>query len=123
MSIKGSPQHWFEGAVQDGSLARALTEVPDLHPPLSLPYALGLVVLFGEAQDPRFPRAAAKWVGRFALEQPTVELPALRTVVLALAALADDSAQARRTLADVAERHHLPSSRALLVPTPGRLRP
>jgi len=37
---------------------------------VSLEDALGLVVLYAEQQEPRFERAALRWLGRLFLEKP-----------------------------------------------------
>lgn len=100
-----------------GNLAGALAELPELAHPLGLEDALGLVVLLGEHGDRRFGRAGARWVGRFALERPTVQLPALHQVLWALHRLERDPAAARGALAGVASAHGLARARTLLVDT------
>lgn len=114
MSIKGNPQQWFADAVRNRSLPMALTELPDLHRPLSLEFALGLTVLYGENQHPRFGRAAARWVARFILERETVELEDLGPVVAALRLLPDDGLSARAALAELVGEHGLDGAARML---------
>lgn len=116
MTIKGSSSRWYEAAVRSGDLAGALAEVYDFPQPLSLDYALGLVVLFGEHDDPRFGRAAAKWTGRFALEHASVDLAVVRSVALALSSLSGGSTAARAALSTATEQHGLRAAGRLLLP-------
>lgn len=101
--------------MRSGNLAGALAEVPDLPRPLAMHHALGLVVLFGEAGDPRFPRASARWLGRFSLERASVDLEAMHAATDALLAIDGDARHARRVLADVAAAHGL-AAPALIAP-------
>jgi NAD(P)-dependent dehydrogenase (short-subunit alcohol dehydrogenase family) len=75
-----------------GDLAGALGEVPALPRPMSLAYALAIVVLMGEQGDARHPRAAARWAARLSLERESVTLPDLAAAVSALAQLGEDPA-------------------------------
>ena len=52
------------------------------------------------ADDPRYERAAARWVGRFALECPRAEPHDLRRALDAFEAMPDP--EARQTLVDLA---------------------
>lgn len=88
VSTKGGAARWFEGSVRRGDLAGALSELDALPRPVTPLYALGLVVLLGEARDPRHGRWAARWAGRLALEQATVDLAALGQFVAELSAAA-----------------------------------
>lgn len=99
-----------------GSLGGALAELPELRRPLPLPYALGLVVLFGEAGDGRFGRAGARWIARFALERPTVDVRAIHTAVVALQLVQHDAVAARRSLAALCCEHDLRAGATLLLP-------
>jgi hypothetical protein len=57
--------------------------------------------------DEPFERAAARWLARFVMEHPEVELPDLRVALHALEALPYKPAEARNTLAEVCARHRL----------------
>jgi hypothetical protein len=97
--------------------------VPGLPRPLSLAYALAIVVLMGEHDDVRHARAAARWAARLALERESVTHPHLGAAVRALALLGEDPAGARRALLDVARQHNLRGVERLLAGPPGAGRP
>src|SRR5690349_3397154 len=69
VTSQGSPATRFHRAVERRSLinaelaAREMTHV-------SLEDALALVVLYAEQGEPRFERAAGRWLGRLLLERP-----------------------------------------------------
>jgi hypothetical protein len=99
--------------VRARDLSGALVEAAELRP-LNLGYALALVVLFGEAGDPRFPRASARWLARLVLERADVQLADVRGALDALAALPHDPPCARRALAAVCAAHDVPGGARLL---------
>ncbi len=95
----------------------ALVEADALRP-LGLPYALALVVLMGETRDPRFDRAAVRWVARLTLERSTIGVADVRAAVAALEVLADEPRAAREALTALCEAHGLPQvARLLASPT------
>jgi hypothetical protein len=75
--------------------------------PLGLEYALALTVLLAESRDPRFPRAAARWIARFALECPRVDMRDIEAAVAAFARLPRCPHEARQLLAELGRRHGL----------------
>ncbi len=54
---------------------------------LSLGDALALCVVLADRDPARYPRAAARWVARFAVEAPDVTLEEMQLVAAALAVL------------------------------------
>ena len=119
MSIKGRPGTWFENAVRRGDLGAALSEASELPRPLPPLHALGLVMLLGEASDPRHGRWAARWAAQLTLAQPTVDLAVLGELVDALEAAAASDRSGRRALAALAAAHGVRRADALL-PAPRR---
>jgi hypothetical protein len=115
VSIKGRPGQWFEAAVRRGDLCAALAEVPELPQPLPLGWALALVVLLDDASDPRYPRWAARWAGRIAVERDTVDLSALAELVRLLNHGRELDAEGRRRLVELAERHGAVGVQSLLL--------
>jgi hypothetical protein len=59
----------FQRALQTGNLQIVEAAVTDLRR-VGLDDALAILVLLAEAGDPRFDRAAARWVGRLLTETP-----------------------------------------------------
>jgi len=112
VSIKGRPEKWLEQAVATGNLPLALGEAAELRP-LPLGPALGLVCLLYEADDPRAPRAAARWAARLTLERPDVDLHELGELVDALQHAASYPPGARGALAALAQHYELAIARAL----------
>lgn len=105
VSIKGRPAGWFEAAIRRGDLTAALSELGELPRPLAPRYALGLVVLLGEAGDARHGRWAARWAAQVTLSDPGVDLAALAELVRALAAAPRFGMASREAVVAVAERH------------------
>jgi len=114
VSIKGSPSRWFEAAVRRGDLAAALGEASELPWPLAPAYGLALVVLLGEAHDPRHGRWSARWAAQMTLQHSAVDLAVLGELVYLLEALAVDG-DARLELVALGERVGVGGARALLV--------
>ena len=69
--------------------------------------ALLIACLIEEQDAEQFERAAVRWLGRFALERPSVRIEDLRDGAVAFEALAANPDGARRALADLAARHGL----------------
>jgi hypothetical protein len=82
---------------------------------LTLPDALDFCLLLGEAVPERWPRAAARWLGRLIIESPAITL---NEVMLATAAMqvlrGPDTPLAAQTLKQLASRHGQSSVVALL---------
>ncbi len=101
MGSHGSDHGRFKKALAVGHLTTALIIAQDL-PHVALADALEICRLMAEGGDPRFPRAASRWLERFCAETGA----GLTEVQLAAAALGQiwespDSSVARRTLADL----------------------
>jgi hypothetical protein len=73
LGAAGSPYAAFQRALRGRHLTRALTEARDL-PQVNLADALELVLLMSEQAPDLYDRAAARWVGRYCLETPGVDL-------------------------------------------------
>jgi hypothetical protein len=115
VSIKGRPASWFEAAVRRGDLSTALSELGELPRPLAARYALGLVVLLGEAEDPRHGRWAARWAAHVTLADAQVDLGALAELVRTLAAAPRLGRAGREAVAALAERHGVRDVSGLLI--------
>ena len=116
MSIKGRPAGWLDAAIRRGDLSAALSELGELPRPLVPRYALGLVVLLGEAGDARHGRWAARWAAQVTLADPGVDLAALAELVRVLAAAPRLGIAGREAVAAVAERHGVGDVSGLLIP-------
>ena len=85
---------------------------------VSLADALALTLLTAELEDDRWPRAAARWLGRFILESPAIT----REVGMAAAAMREldgaDRWLAAETLRQLASRHGQETVVALLESRP-----
>ena len=79
----GSPQGRLRRALAIGDPLIAITAASDVER-LVLDDALALAVLLLRSSDPRGSRAAARAAGRFALEQPRVDLDELALLVSGL---------------------------------------
>jgi hypothetical protein len=69
VSIKGSPHARFRRSLETGRLSIVLMAAAEM-PRLELDDALEVLVLMARDGDPRFDRAAARWVGRLLAERP-----------------------------------------------------
>jgi hypothetical protein len=69
VSIKGSPYARFRRSLETGHLPVVLNAAAEL-PRLELDDALEVLVLMARDGDPRFDRAATRWVGRLLAERP-----------------------------------------------------
>ncbi len=61
---------------------------------LTLDQALELVILYAEAGDAKFERAACRWLNRLMVERDDVTLAQVQFAVAALSAVRDDRAAA-----------------------------
>jgi hypothetical protein len=80
VSIKGSPYANFQRALQTRKLSVVLAAATELTS-VRLDDALEILVLMAYENDPRFERAAARWIGRLIVETPAMTLKELRWVV------------------------------------------
>jgi HEAT repeat protein len=69
VTSQGSPGTRFQRSVQTRNVFLAETAAFELGT-LSLENALQLVVLYAEAEDDKFDKAAVRWLGRLLLERP-----------------------------------------------------
>jgi hypothetical protein len=92
MGVAGSPSAEFQRALQSDLVDIAVLVSRQLPQPLTLEVAaLELVALFARTNDPRFDRAAVRWLCRLAAER-TVTLAGMGLAADALQALPDDAA-------------------------------
>ena len=82
----GSANRQLERALADGDLGRALTAGREL-PRVGLQDAAKILFLMARNQDRRYPKAAARWLSRFASEISDVTPGQLAQVADALADL------------------------------------
>jgi hypothetical protein len=69
MTSQGSPHARFQRALETRNLLIIEAAAVEL-PKIGLDDALVILSLLAEAADPRFDRAAARWLGRLLLETP-----------------------------------------------------
>lgn len=96
MTAQPHPQLRFRRALQTGSVTLAVGIAAELQP-LSLDNALGLTLLFLAREPRRYPRAAARWAGRYCAEQ-RVELAEAQLLLSLLTALPEQPSIAARGL-------------------------
>jgi hypothetical protein len=77
VSIKGGPYQRFRRALAIGRLPLVLAAAAEL-PRLDVGDALEVLLLIADQDEARYPRAAARWLGRLALERPGVTLAQVR---------------------------------------------
>lgn len=82
-----SPHSAFRRALDRRNLTLALAEARDL-PVVNLADALELLLLIRDQQPDRYDRASARWLARYCVEVPGVELAEVVLAAGALAALA-----------------------------------
>ena len=82
VSIKGGPYQRFRRALAIGRLPLVLAAAAEL-PRLDVADALEVLLLIADQDEARYPRAAARWLGRLALERPGVTLAELRLAAAA----------------------------------------
>ena len=99
MTSDGHVYTRFQRALTNGHLLQAVAEARDIqHVPLT--DALALCLLMERHDDDRYERAAARWVGRLALECRRTELHDIRRALDAFDAMPDPAA--RKTLEELA---------------------
>jgi hypothetical protein len=84
VTAQGSPLTRFRRAVERKSLLNAELAAREMGQ-VNLEDALSLVLLYAGADDPRFDRAATRWIARFVEGKPS--LSELQAAVCALALL------------------------------------
>ena len=99
MTSDGHVYTRFQRALAKGHLLQAMAEARDIQH-VSLADALALCLLMEHHDDDRYERAAARWVGRFALECRRAELHDIRRALDAFDAMPDPAA--RKTLEELA---------------------
>jgi hypothetical protein len=82
VSIKGGPYQRFRRALAIGRLPLVLAAAAEL-PRLDVADALEVLLLMADQDEHRYPRAAARWLGRLALERPGVTLADVRLAAAA----------------------------------------
>ena len=70
MTSQGSAYSRFQRALTTGNLQLIEAAAAEL-PKVSLEDALAILIVLAQRGDPRFERAAARWVGRLLTETPT----------------------------------------------------
>jgi hypothetical protein len=106
VSSQGSPYSRFTRALRTGNLALVRAAAGEL-PSVRLDDALLIACLIEEQDGERYESAAVRWLGRFALECPTVRIEDLREGAVAFEALTENPDGARRALVDLCARHGL----------------
>lgn len=102
MSIKGSPYQNFRRAIETGNLNIVLPAAAELRT-VNLNDALSILALLAQQRPTRYPRAAARWVGRLAVERPDITIAELGVIVAALERL-PERPEIERVLRGLVER-------------------
>jgi hypothetical protein len=97
VSIKGSPYARFRRALHTRRLPIVYAAAAEL-PRIDLVDALEILVLIAEQDPDRYPRAAGRWIGRFALERGPAQIAELRIAVAACELLPGHPAEAAAVL-------------------------
>jgi hypothetical protein len=80
VSPERSPHVRFRRSLETRSLSDALEAATDVAW-LNVDDSLAILVLMAQEADPRFDKAAARWIGRLLLETPPLTLAELRWVL------------------------------------------
>jgi hypothetical protein len=99
VSIKGSPYANFQRALQTRNLRVILTAAAEVQW-VNLSDSLEILALMAQEGDPRFDRAAARWVGRLLVETPPLTLAEARWVI----AMVEQLPRCRESLSRFAQR-------------------
>jgi hypothetical protein len=99
VSIKGSPYAYFRRTLETRKLAIVLPAAAEL-PWINLSDSLEILTLMAHEGDPRFERAAARWIGRLLVETPPMTLKDARWVL----AMVEQLPRCRESLDRVARR-------------------
>jgi hypothetical protein len=106
MTSQGSAHGRFQRAIRDRHLRRASMAARELGT-VSLADALALTLLTVELEDDRWPRAGARWLGRFIVESPAITISEAGLAAAAIQHLlaGRDSRLAAETLRQLAATH------------------
>jgi hypothetical protein len=105
MTSQGTAHGRFQLAIRDRNLQSATMAARELGN-VSLADALALTLLTAETGDDRWPRAAARWLGRFIIESPAMTIGEAGLAAAAIQELAGrDSRLAAETLRQLASTH------------------
>jgi hypothetical protein len=99
VSIKGSPYANFRRALETRNLRIVVPAAAELSW-VNLTDSLDILALMAKDGDPRFDRAATRWVGRLLTETPLLTLSELRWVV----AMVEQLPRCQESLARIAQR-------------------
>lgn len=99
VSIKGSPYAYFRRTLERGRLPAVLAAAAELEH-VRLEDALDILAMLARDDDPRFERAAARWIGRLLTETPPMTLTEVRWAV----ALVERLPECREPLRRLARR-------------------
>jgi hypothetical protein len=97
VSIKGSPYSRFRRALEIGRLPVVYAAASEL-PRIDLVDALDILALIADQDPDRYPRAAGRWIGRYALERGGVHIAELRSAMAACELLPAHPAEALAVL-------------------------
>ena len=103
VAAQGSPRSRFRRAIDAQSVLLAELSAREMRH-VDLADALELVLLYGNESDPKYERAACRWLGRLAAEQQDVTLGQLQLAASALAALPAAPAASRAALRGLLRR-------------------
>lgn len=107
MSIRGGSYARFRRALEVGTPLAIRAAAAEL-PRIGLGDALRITLALGAREPESYPRAAARWLSRLALEVPTIQLADLELAAAGLAALSADRVSAgAEALAALARAHGL----------------
>ena len=107
MSIKGGSYARFRRSLEVGSPLAIRTAAAELGR-IDLGDALRITLVLRVREPASYPRAAARWLARFALEIPSVQLADVQLAAAALAAIGADRVSAgAEALAALAQTHRL----------------
>ena len=107
MTSEGHALTRLHRAIERGTPTQIRAIVAELPRPPGLEDALAICLALLDREPATYPRAAAKWASRFAIERP-LTLHEAQLTLAALAALTGESARAGvEALIELAERHRL----------------
>ena len=99
VSIKGSPYAYFRRTLETRNLAIVLPAAAELAH-IGLSDALAILELMARDGDPRFEKAAARWIGRLLTETPPMTLKEARWAI----AMVEQLPRCRESLHRLARR-------------------
>ena len=107
MTSQGHALTRLQRAIERGTPTQIRAIVAELPRPPALEDALAICLAFLDREPETYPRAAARWASRFAIER-RLTLTDVQLTLAALAALPGDGARAGiEALIELAERHGL----------------